>query len=456
MTCNSFMDFFHRDDAMGLVSYLTDNLMKANENLSVNIENVNCHAKLKDILSKCLVIVNKNIQSEQSKASKAAIESQLNASGNICGTEYNNNLLVIEDAQFIEPRGRFKMSLSASGLLLEGKTVSGFIPWTNIANCACVPSSVTTKKEGEDLLVFTLGDNPIKMNTKDAKSFIWTLSKSIAKQINASVGLIDVSGTESHVVNALVSKYTLKPVDIPRADLFITLTTQKSYLRCYKGIQEGVIYLLKSGIIFAKPLLYIGAEEISSISAGRGGSSGATRYIDLIIETIDDHKYEFTNIEREDLPALNNYVKGYLETRSKQSANAVSIKEENQAAKQDFNSMHFDDDDDDDDDDFNPEDDEDDDDDDDDDDNDNGASENDATSTDDENISDKGNKRKSNKLPNACITKVTKELDNYGAKGVVLDAEIRNEWKMEEEIEDVILVDCNIEESPGKKMRNLL
>ena len=453
MTSNNFIEYFQRDDAAGLVSYVVENLIsvEANENVCGNIESSHHYAKVKDILSKCLTIVNKNIQAEQLKASKAAIETQLSASGDICGTEYNNNLLVIDDAQFIEPRGRFKTSISVSGLLLEGKSISGFIPWTNIANCACVPSSVTTKKEGEDLLVFTLGDKPIKMNNKDTKSFIWTLSKSTTKQINATNGLIDISGTESHVVNALISKYTLKPIDIPRSDLFITVTTQKSYLRCYKGIQEGVIYLLKSGIIFAKPLLYIGAEEISSISAGRGGSSGATRYIDLIIETIDDHKHEFTNIEREDLPALNNYVKGYLEARSKQAANSVIVKRENQDDKLDFNNMQFDEDDDDDDDDFNPDDD--DNDDDDDDDSSSSASENGMASTDDEteNISSEKRKKKIiDKLPNNKIDKIKKELDNFETKDSVIDVDVKNEWKME----DTVSVTYSIDESPSKKMRN--
>ena len=93
MSNNSFMEYFHRDDALGLVSFLVENLK--DENVSINIENSHRFEKLKDILSKCLVIVNKNIQAEQLKASKAAIETQLNASGENSGAEYNNNLLVL-------------------------------------------------------------------------------------------------------------------------------------------------------------------------------------------------------------------------------------------------------------------------------------------------------------------------------------------------------------------------
>jgi hypothetical protein len=63
--------------------------------------------------------------------------------------------------------------------------------------------------------------------------------------------------------------------------LFQTIAQQKEYLRCYKGIQEGAIYPLENGVVFVKPLLFLPAEEISSLTAGRGGGAGNTRYVDL-------------------------------------------------------------------------------------------------------------------------------------------------------------------------------
>lgn len=101
-------------------------------------------------------------------------------------------------------------------------------------------------------------------------------------------------------------------VDVPRLDLFQSVVKQKPYLLCYKGIQEGALYPLKSGVVFIKPLLFIPADEIAAISAGRGGGTGSTRYVDLQIETSDEKQHEFTNIERDDLPSLQNYVKGKL------------------------------------------------------------------------------------------------------------------------------------------------
>ena len=43
--------------------------------------------------------------------------------------------------------------------------------------------------------------------------------------------------------------------------------------------------------------------------------------MDLILEMASDEKaYEFTNIDREELPALQKYVKGYLEARAAAAA----------------------------------------------------------------------------------------------------------------------------------------
>ena len=90
--------------------------------------------------------------------------------------------------------------------------------------------------------------------------------------------------------------------------------------------QEGVIYPLECGVVFIKPTLFLPAEEIASINAGRGGGSGQTRFVDLIIETASDDKaHEFTNIDREELPALQKYVKGYLEARAAAASGAGEV-----------------------------------------------------------------------------------------------------------------------------------
>ena len=86
----------------------------------------------------------------------------------------------------------------------------------------------------------------------------------------------------------------------PKPSVFATLQGgSKPFLRCYKGVQEGALYPLSSGLLFLKPMIFLAASEIESITAGRGGSA-QTRYIDLIVEDGRSGKtLEFTNIDRD-------------------------------------------------------------------------------------------------------------------------------------------------------------
>jgi Histone chaperone Rttp106-like len=193
---------------------------------------------------------------------------------------------VIADAQLIEPRGRFTVSLSSEGMLLDGKSTTCFVPWEKISHCACLPSNLSTKKEGEELLAFLLAE-PVKYCNKEIKTLLWSLGKSRAKLTHALLpgSLTPMDGTEHEVVATLVAALCKKKIATPRKELFQSVTMQRPYLKCYRGIQEGALYPLKNGLIFLKPLLFIPTESIASLTAGRGGS-GNTRYIDLMVRNI--------------------------------------------------------------------------------------------------------------------------------------------------------------------------
>ena len=311
-----------------------NNDMKSSELESNDVSIEDMH-KLKDLLQKGITLINK-ISNDKTK--KEATKASVSLTGE------SETYLVLDEAQFNEPRGKFKATIAKGGLLLEGKQGNMFINWNKIARSACIPNFSTSKKEGEDILVFVLSES-IKMNNKDITNFQWVLNKSDKKLIDACYGSTNINGTEASIIPKLMKNLTGKSVDVPRSELFSSKTKEKPYLLCYKGIQEGAVYPMKSGIIFIKPLLYIAYEDIAQVSAGRGGTQGVTRYVDLIIETADEKQYEFTNIERDDLPSLNIYVKNYLEER-KRHENA-NIKR----ANDDENNNNNDDDDDSDDDD---------------------------------------------------------------------------------------------------------
>lgn len=295
--------------------------------------------KLRDLLTDSIKTVN-NLILGQAQAAVSDI------AGDLGGEVF----LELPDTQFFEPRGRFKTTMSSAGLLLEGKSASCFITWDNITHAVTFPAYQTTKKEGEDLVAIRIEPGTVKYNGKDLKYLLWNLGKSLGKPVKCTNEACPVDGTESVVVTALLEHLWRKGLTRPRQELFQTIAAKdaKPYLRCYKGTQEGAIYPLECGVVFIKPTLFLPAENIASLTAGRGGGSGQTRYVDLVIETADDAMHEFTNIEREQLPALQGYVKGYLEMRKK-------AEEEAERARKAANGEEMDEEDsDEDDDDFDP------------------------------------------------------------------------------------------------------
>ena len=196
-------------------------------------------------------------------------------------------LVVVADAQLVEPRGRFSISLSSNGILCQGTQANFFVRWTQISHCACVPNSTSTKKEGEELMAFLFAV-PIKYNNKEIKSFLWNLNKSELKKITTKClePEMEISGTEHFVVSMLMSKLCGTKVMIPNNLLFQSATLRRPFLKCYRGIQEGSLYPLHHGLIFLRPLLLIPIESIASLTAGRGGGSSSTRYIDLMVSPV--------------------------------------------------------------------------------------------------------------------------------------------------------------------------
>mmetsp|Transcript_50366 Transcript_50366/g.151698 ORF Transcript_50366/g.151698 Transcript_50366/m.151698 type:complete len:564 (-) Transcript_50366:416-2107(-) len=91
------------------------------------------------------------------------------------------------------------------------------------------------------------------------------------------------------------------------------------FVKCYRGVNDGVIYPLEQGLLFFKPPLFIHRSTLHSISCGRGSSSNGSRYVDLAAvlhgsDGDDDggdeggERMEFSNINREELRVLNYYI----------------------------------------------------------------------------------------------------------------------------------------------------
>lgn len=245
------------------------------------------------------------------KESKRIVSTSCEAS-----TGTNDTIFEHPDASFLEPRGKFSVVLREKGLLVEGKSGNFFLPWSNVTALISLPNPSTTKK-GTDIFLFFILKEIIPFGKRQLKTACWNLSQGQSSDISISYGPLHFKGNITDAIPKLSSALVLKPLAIPDNSVFRT-PSGKNYLSCYKGVQEGVIFPLKEGVLFFKPPLFIPSEEVESIVAGRGGSS-VTRYIDLKVETADEKIFEFSNISRDHLPAIQQYVEYFIELRKKES-----------------------------------------------------------------------------------------------------------------------------------------
>lgn len=263
-------------------------------------------AKAKDFLTKCMAAVNSKIAEDKRKPIK------------VDAADCSEVFLEMEDLQLLEPRGRFQTKFHDDRVIFVGKQGSSAILGSNIAFMCLLPSTTSSKKEGEDILAILLVEpvtNP--GGGKDTNKIVVNLSKAQGRLLTAKDGIAEI---EAVAVPRAFRRLTKAELERPSARLFCSSVGQKPYVRCHKGTQEGAIYPLQGGIVFIKPLLFVGVDDIASITAGRGGGAGNTRYVDLKVETAEEKVHEFVNIDRDELPALQAYVRGYLEARIRRKA----------------------------------------------------------------------------------------------------------------------------------------
>mmetsp|Transcript_40400 Transcript_40400/g.84071 ORF Transcript_40400/g.84071 Transcript_40400/m.84071 type:complete len:497 (-) Transcript_40400:57-1547(-) len=97
------------------------------------------------------------------------------------------------------------------------------------------------------------------------------------------------------------------------------------FVACHLGTQDGVLMPLECGLVFGWK--YWPRACLHSVAAGRG-SGGSSRYIDVQVQYASANndneeleRLEFTNINRSELPGLNQYIHGVLIPAMQRDAN---------------------------------------------------------------------------------------------------------------------------------------
>ena len=182
-------------------------------------------------------------------------------------------------------------------------------------------------------------------NGKSVSTLLWCLGKDEGKQYNALIDRRSVTGNQSEIASALVYEGWKGEIVRPGKEVFVASNGKNLFVKCNRGVQEGALYLLSSGILFLKPALFLPTGTILSVTAGRAGCVN-TRYIDLKVVTDNCQEFEFSNIDREELLPLQQYVRCF--TKPSRGMKRLSVIEDKRAhdevSKYNFGSREDDDD----------------------------------------------------------------------------------------------------------------
>ena len=168
---------------------------------------------------------------------------------------------------FLSPRGRWDVRLTSTSLLLHSDRagqIPSVLPLSSLTRVLLVPDS--NKKDDLMALIF---QPPIGLmvgksvhyhllikaerpTTPNPTALYPTLQRRLKSKGGGGEGDGRVEFTEA-------------------SRGVFTSSTSALYVTCYHGTRDGVLYPLHNGLLFVKPPLWIGVEEVDGVELSRGG-----------------------------------------------------------------------------------------------------------------------------------------------------------------------------------------
>lgn len=231
----------------------------------------------------------------------------------------------LENVQCHSPRGRFTLEFSAAGLSLRAKSAANdqFVPLERVSRVLRVRKpEAYAKKDASWYFVLQLKDG---VSTPKGKPLRALLLQSEEGGAPLDLGP-SLQGAPPSVLQSILEELLHSATfGSASADVFESSLSKKPFVGCYKGVQEGHLWPLAAGVLFLKPPTFVPEEDVSGLTCGRGGASGATRYVDLSLALESGETVEFTNIERDELPGLQAYIQWLTRSRLRANAEADRI-----------------------------------------------------------------------------------------------------------------------------------
>jgi structure-specific recognition protein 1 len=226
-------------------------------------------------------------------------------------------LFRLEDISHVTPRGNFNLDFHTDYLLLVAKDKTITIPYNTITVGFNLPKVGSTSKVPDKTVVFIL--NKAITVGKQEHTILVMQPKNVKASVKPEIKVEDGSDVSTQL-GALKWLFdagcNIKLCEPDRGAFYST--NSLSYLKCYNGVKDGVLYPLKEGMLFLSPPVFVAKSEIVSIASNRSGA----RTFDISILKSNSQKVEFNMIESQEQNSLVSYV-----TYSKFKAKLDSDKE---------------------------------------------------------------------------------------------------------------------------------
>jgi hypothetical protein len=215
------------------------------------------------------------------------------------------------EVAMIMPRGKLTCSLFEEGIhCVNAKKESFKILPQHTSQLVVFPKPEDIRKKGaRDMVLLTLKEK-VSLKNKELSQICFQLPNDTAflENFRTALNLTKMARIGGNGWNFQSHKEGSTS----------TTTGGLPCVRCYHGVNDGHMFPLAEGLLFFKPPLFLPRSSLHSIACGRG-ASGSSRYVDMNIQLDDDDKtLEFTNIHREELGGLNDYLHKILIPAMKQ------------------------------------------------------------------------------------------------------------------------------------------
>lgn len=232
------------------------------------------------------------------------------------GESSGDAIVSFEEVFFTTPRGRYDIDIYKDSIRLRGKTYEYKLQTKQIQRIFSVPAG----DESNHNIVLSI-DPPLRQGQTIYPSLVlqFNSNEEIHKKLALSDEEYDANYKDilmkeydalthvviSHVLKGITNKKVIVPGDF-------SSEFGQACLPCAYKANQGYIYPLEKSFLFLnKPPLYIQYADINLITISRVGElSSSSKSFDLdIVLRNNGGVYNFTNIPKEDQPALQHYLK---------------------------------------------------------------------------------------------------------------------------------------------------